>query len=170
MMKPSLAAALTLCVLTACSSKPERAPAAPPAAQRDWVAEIRRAAAAVDSAVEVTPLIDPAIGDLRERTRTHEHAGEYEQAVDALKHAMMLRPEDPSLWQWLAELSLQRRVWADAERQAERSYQLGPKLGALCVRNWLAMHAARVERGLDDSAAQARTQAAACRVPPPVRM
>jgi tetratricopeptide (TPR) repeat protein len=170
MMKPRFAALAALFVLTACSHTSDRAPPTPPPAQRDWVAEIRRAAAAVDSAVEVTPLVDPAIGDLRLRAQQHEDAGAYDDAVAALKQAMMLRPEDPSLWQWQAELSLQRRAWADAERQAERSYNLGPKLGALCVRNWLTMHAARVERGTLDTATQARQSAAACRVAPPIRM
>lgn len=120
--------------------------------------------------LEVQPLRDPQVEDLRHRAEAQEAAGEYKAAAATLDQALALVPRDPDLLQWQAELALLRRVWSQAEGLANQSYENGPKLGGLCRRNWLTIHHARRLAGNADGAAVARRQVDACTVAPPVRM
>ena len=120
--------------------------------------------------LEVQPLRDPQVEDLRHRAEAQEAAGELSAAVASLDQALALVPGDPDLLQWKAELALLRRVWSQAEALANQSYGNGPKLGGLCRRNWLTIHHARRLAGNADGAAVARRQVDACTVAPPVRM
>ena len=161
---------VALALLAGCSSDEPPPPKAPKVAQHDWVGEIRAEAENTPSAVQVLPLADPAVEDLRRSAQRFEQQGEFDSAKDKLEHAVLLKPEDPTLWQSLAELSLQRRSWDEAEQQAQKAYDLGPKLGALCVRNWLTVRAARLERGAVADAESAKAQVPSCQVASPIRM
>lgn len=164
--------ALAMAALVAgCASDP-RVRRAPEAPARDWVTEIRAEAARseAESAVRVAPLADPAIDDLKIKARKLETAGQRLEAAQALEQALALRPDDPELWQWTAELALAAREWEEAERRAQRSFDLGPRLGALCVRNWLTVHAARLERREPINAESAKAQLPNCTVKPVLRM
>ena len=88
----------------------------------------------------------------------------------ALPQALVLRPDDPTLIQWSAELALVRGEFDDAEQGAQRSYNLGPKLGEICVLNWLTIKEARSARSDAQGATSAAAQLPACQVQGPVRM
>jgi len=164
------AALVALVLLAGCSSDEPPPPKAPKVAQKDWVGEIRAQAENAPSAVQVLPLADPAVEDLRRSAARLEQNGDFDNAKSKIEHALLLKPEDPTLWQSLAELSLQRQAWTDAEQQATKAYELGPKLGALCVRNWLTVRASRLERGAVADAESAKAQVPSCQVAAPIRM
>jgi Flp pilus assembly protein TadD len=170
MTKTSLAALTVAALCAACSSTEPPPPKQARLAQRDWVAHVRAEAAQVPSAVDVVPLVDPELEDLRRAARDEEQRGEHEAAIATLDRALRLHPDDPTLLQWRAELALASAAWKDAERIAHRSYELGPQLGEICVRNWLTIEAARTERGDRPGAASAAAQVATCQVKPPIRM
>ncbi len=142
------------------------APAPPP---RDWIAEIDSEIAGARSAVDVVPLLDPAVTDLRQRAEALLKRKDYSGAAAEFEHALQLLPDDPALLQALAETQLMRQQYEAAEASASRSYDLGPKLGALCQRNWLARYAARLERGDAVGAADARARVAECQAQAPTR-
>ena len=163
-------AGLLALLLVACASpapKPAPAPAAP---ARDWVAEIRAQSAALDTAVVVEPLADPAVDDLKRRAQAAEAAGDLAAARSDYEQVVALHPDDPVAWQALAELSLQAGDWKAAARDAQRSFDLGPRSGPLCLRNWLTIRAARVETGDTFNVPSAEAQAAACAVKPIIRL
>jgi len=162
-------AVLVLALLAACSAQ-ESPPPKPRVVKRDLLVEIRSQAEALASNVQVEPLADPEVDDLRARARTEEMQGKYEVAAATIKQAMSLRPEDPTLIQWAAELALVRGRHDEAERGAQRSYDLGPKLGEICVRNWLTIKEARAARSDAQGATSAAAQLPACQVQAPVRM
>ena len=163
-------AAIASLAIAGCSTPEPPPPKAAKIVQRDWVAHVRGGAAQVPSAVEVVPLEDPGLDDLRAQARAQESRGEHEDAVATLDRALALQPEDPALLQWRAELALAAASWHDAERIAQRSYDVGPKLGEICARNWLTIEAARTERGDRAGASSAAAQVATCQVKPPIRM
>ena len=165
--------ALALFALAACS--PTSAPPSPPGNLRttpaagDMVAQVRAAGNSVD-ALDVKPLRDPQVEDLRMRASRLEAVGDYAGATQAIVQALALTPNDPELLQNAAELALYRKDWTQAEANANRSYQLGPKLGSLCRRNWTTIRFTRTARGDAAGAAEAATKVVACTVEPPVRM
>lgn len=159
-------------VLGACSSppSPQKPVASPEPPPRDLVAEVRAAGADADDALEVQPLRDPQIEDLRASATRAESAGRHAEADAFLQKALTLTPDDPELLQWRAELLLAQAYYDEAAILANRSYERGPKLGALCRRNWTTIQLAREMRQQGDEAATAAQQAIRCTVEPPVRM
>lgn len=156
--------------MVACSTPEPPPPKAPKIAQRDWVTEIRQQAKSLASAVAVDPLADPALIDLKARATEEEAKQQFAEAHATIDRAIAIHPEDPSLYQWQAELALAQRKFADAETLAMKSYEMGPKLGEICARNWLTIRAARIERKQDANAESANAQVAGCQVAEPVRM
>lgn len=169
--RPTAALALAL-VLAACSSPPapQKQAARPDAPPRDLVAEVRAAGADGDDALEVQPLRDPVVEDLRANATRAETAGKHEEADGYVKQALDYLPNDPELLQWRAELLLAQDFFDEAAILANRSFEQGPKLGALCRRNWTTIKLAREMRGNGAEATAAAQQAARCTVEPPVRM
>ncbi len=161
----------SMLALTACGPPTvNEAPATVrPMAASEMLAQIR-AAGAVGNELDVQPLRDPQVEDLRTQATQAEQAGDYPAAEHALALASRLLPGDPDLLQWQAELALVQRRWTEAETLATRSFDIGPKLGGLCRRNWSTLHFARQARGDDAGAMQAQQRIAACTVAPPVRM
>lgn len=155
--------------LAACSTT-QAPPKQSKVARRDWIGEIRTQAAKLESAVEVAPLDDPGVADLKAKARSSEEAKDYDAAAASVQQAIKVRGDDPALWQWSAELSLMRGAYADAEHQASHAYELGPKVGALCARAWLAIAASRSERGDAQNAASAQAEVPKCQIAAPVRM
>lgn len=164
--------ALPLCLaLAACSAPPatpEKAKVVVP--QRDLVAEVRASGVEAEDALDVQPLRDPAIADLRAAATDHERARRFEQADASLDAALKLSPADPELWQLRAEMALYREDFEAAEQFASSSFARGPKLGGLCRRNWATVRLAREMRGDVQGAASAGAQTTRCTVEPPVRM
>ena len=163
-----VATALAL-ALAGCGT-PKPPPKQAKVATRDWVGEIRTQAAKLETSVEVAPLADPAVEDLKAKARQHEEAKEFPAASKLIEQALGVRAEDPALWQWSAELALARLSWTEAEQRATKAYELGPKLGALCARAWLTIAASRTERKDPASAATAQAEVSKCQVASPVRM
>ena len=163
-------AALAMLALAACSTPEPPPPKKPKVAARDYVAEIRGQAAGAPSVIQVMPLADTEVDDLRREARTKEDAKDFDGAAKALERALAIRPNDPLLLQWLAELALQKGAFKDAEQYAQKSYDLGPRLGEICVRNWLTIHITRTERGDANGANSAKAQVPACQIAERVRM
>ena len=129
-----------------------------------------RAAGQLGNELDVQPLRDPQVEDLRMQAEAQEAKRDLKQANATLDRALVLSPGDPDLLQWKAELALLGRSWIVAEQLANDSFQKGPKLGGLCRRNWTTIAYARQGRGDAAGAAVARGQVDSCTVAPPVRM
>lgn len=161
-----------LLLLVACSGHEP-----PPTAQvrsepppRDLLAEVRAAAADAGDVIEVQPLRDPGVEDLLARAQQAESARKWKRAERALREALQLSPQDPELIQRHAEVLLAQRRLDEAEQLALQSFELGPKLGTLCRRNWATARLAREERGDAPGASSAIQQLERCIIEPPVRM
>lgn len=161
-------AAALAALLGACAA-PEEKPAPAPRVERDWVAEITAEAARAESAVDVLPLPDPEVDDLRRRAAEALAAGRPADAEATLREALALRAEDPGLWQALAESLLAQGRWDEADAAAARTAELGPRVGALCLRSRYTTFASRIERGDAVGAAQARMQVEECVAERPTR-
>jgi len=167
--------ALLLGTIAACSQD-----AAPPASggnlrsvlptPRDMVLQVRAAGASTSSELEVTPLRDPQVGDLLARAATLDTQSDYPGAAQAIAKALRLIPGDPELLQQAAEFALYQQDWKQTETFAQQSYDLGPKLGSLCRRNWTTLRFVRLARGDVIGVQAAIQQVNACAVEPPVRM
>jgi hypothetical protein len=120
--------------------------------------------------LEVQPLRDPQVQDLRDQAELLEKQGKTRDAEARIDQALAISVDDPDLLQWKAELALYRRAWTEAEQLANRSFERGPKLGGLCRRNWATIQQARGGGGDSVGAANAGKQIDACTVAPPVRM
>jgi Flp pilus assembly protein TadD len=129
-----------------------------------------RGAGEVGDELDVQPLRDPRVEDLRHAATQAEARGDFAGASRLLEQAAQYTPEDPDLLQWQAEMALVARDWAKAEQLATRSWDHGPKLGGLCRRNWTTRKLAAQARGDAAAAAQAEGQVAGCKVAPPVRL
>jgi Flp pilus assembly protein TadD len=167
----AIACALSL-ICAAC------APDAPPAATntrpalpapQEMLAQVRAAGADANS-LDVVPLRDPQVEDLRARAAKLETAGDAVGATQAIAQALALLPGDPELLQQSAEYALLQSDWLHAELFARQSYDHGPKLGSLCRRNWATLRFVLLARGDAPGAQNASQQIDACTVHPPVRM
>jgi Flp pilus assembly protein TadD len=129
-----------------------------------------RSAGQMGDELDVQPLRDPRVEDLRASATQAEARGDYAGAGKLLAQAAVLTPDDPDLLQWQAELALVTRDWSQAEQLATRSFDKGPKLGGLCRRNWTTLQLAAEARGNAAQATQAQQRVAGCTVAPPIRM
>jgi hypothetical protein len=129
-----------------------------------------RAAGETGRELDVQPLRDPQVEDLRAAAAAAEQRGDYAAADAALLSALNISAGDPDLTQWRAEIALVRRDWNGAEKLALESYESGPRLGGLCRRNWTTLQLARESRGDTGNAAIAQQRVGQCAVNPPVRM
>ena len=153
----ALASALLL-ALAACATKPSTdMPALPTFDAVAAVVAIRTAGSADASELDVQPLRDPQVEDLREQAAALEIRRMYRAAADALDAALAINPDDPALLQERAEAALLQHQLPDAERFAQRAFATGSKVGPLCRRHWETI--AQVRAGL--AAAPAHVDAAA---------
>ena len=172
-MRTILSATILLVLATGCTSGPS-APASsgrgsPRADPASLVASVR-AAGKTGNELDVQPLRDPQVQDLRDRAETLEAQGQTRQAEALVDQALAISLDDPDLLQWKAELAMYRKDWTAAEQFATRSFERGPQLGGLCRRNWSAIQHARTGRGDGAGASAARARIDGCKVAPPVRM
>lgn len=161
-------------LLAACGgspSSPSSSRAAPlaPSEPASLVAAVRAAGESV-AELDVQPLRDPQVQDLRDDAEALEAQRKYGQAEVRIDQALAISVDDPDLLQWKAELALYRKDWGGAERLATQSFDKGPRLGGLCRRNWATLQHARAARGDSAGAETARQKIAVCTVAPPVRM
>lgn len=158
LVKPALL--LTLLALSACASAPPPAVWSGAAADA-MVAEIRAAqtfegSKATPGELDVQPLRDPMVEDLRQQAVAHERARRFAEAAAALEQALALSPDDPALMQERAEAAVLVQDIDRAERLAREAFAIGAKVGPLCRRHWATIAVVLRER-----AQQRRGQAAA---------
>lgn len=153
-------------LLAACASAPPEPPKPPPPPPRDRVAEIRTAASATRSAVEIAPLQNPAVDLLLAEAERLELAGEHQAAVAKIDEALSIEPENPRLWQLKAEALLRSDRFLDAEKLAMKSFDLGSRIGEWCMRNWLTIAESRDALGDISTSTAARQRAQKCPTQP----
>lgn len=137
---------------------------------REMISQVRAAGVSNATELQVTPLRDPQVEDLRARAIKLETQSDYAGAAQAIAQALAIVPGDPELQQQAAEYALYQQDWTHAAAFAQQSYDRGPKVGALCRRNWTTLRFVRLVHG-DAIGVQAATQqVATCTVAPPVRM
>lgn len=157
------------CTGSTSSGGAERANAIRPGSGPTLLQQVRTAGLMGDE-LDVQPLRDPRVEDLRASATLAEARGDFAGASKLLAQAALLTPEDPDLLQWQAEMALVARDWTQAEQLATRSFDKGPKLGGLCRRNWTTLQLAAEARGNTAQATQAQQRVAGCTVAPPIRM
>ena len=156
----SLHLALVLAVLlSACAGTPQ-GPASPQ--DREVESRVRKPAKEDSEGVQVFPLQNPAVKELLADAGTAESTGEYGQAVTLLERALRIQPQDPEILQSLAEVQLQIEDYEQALYFATRSYDLGPRVGEICSRNWRTISVSREHLGDHAGSVQAEQRATAC--------
>ena len=136
----------------------------------DLIGEVRLAGIGDGESIEVRPLADPLVDDLVEAAIEQERQQDWAAADASLKQALELSPDDPTLLQWRAEMALAMGQLDAAVQLANTSWELGPRLGSLCRRNWATIGLARALSDLPEAAETARRQGDKCTPTPPVRM
>ncbi len=152
--------------LAACAAQP---PA--PVEDRSTPVDERVRAPAQDEerGLQVYPLQNPAVTELVESAREAEEAGDLDRALMLGERALRIQSRDPELVQYVAELYLAKGDWAQAESHAARSFDVGPRVGELCSRNWRTIQVAREEQGNEEGARRAGERIAGCPVELPER-
>jgi tetratricopeptide (TPR) repeat protein len=155
-------------VLGACVA-PAPQPTAPAFDAAALVQTIRAAGAASPTELDVQPLRDPQVEDLRQQAAQLEAKHMYRGAADLVDRALQLNAEDPALLQERAELALLLGEAAQAEHYAKQAIDLGSATGPLCRRHWetllqgalLRANDRVIRRGESPAQATARVEAAA---------
>lgn len=143
--------------LSACAS---RAPA--PGQGNEVDARVRQPAQQDSAGIQVFPLQNPAVKELLAEAGSAESSGDYEQAVVLLERALRIQPRDPEILQNMAEIQIRVQDYQQALNFAVRSYDVGPRVGEICSRNWRTIGVAREHLDDHDGAEQAETKAGNC--------
>lgn len=157
-------------LLSACGSAPAPKRQAVAKSSADIVASIRAAGRQDNSAVEVAPLRDPTVQHLTDKAHAEESSGQFKQAAADVDQALKVTPKSPDLLQYRAELAVRLHDYTAATRLAAQSFQLGPRLGSLCARNWQTIVEMRRLSGDQASTASASKQRDKCHVAGQIRM
>lgn len=167
----ALHAAIAVLALAACAGTPATWPALSltAATPAEMVAHIRATAGDGEGELEVRPLRDSQVEDLRERAVRLQAQGYHREAAAALDQAMALVPDDPALLQERAEAALLLGDFRKAGELADRALALGSGVGPLCRRHRATQEQVGLVRGDAAAAAEARAAIEACRVAPPQR-
>jgi tetratricopeptide (TPR) repeat protein len=156
---------LAAALLAACTTPaPVESPKRPALSPASMVAAIRAAGAREQSVIAVQPLADPGITAWRQAAQADTDAGHYDAAAAKLDQALKRSPDSPELLQDRAEVAIYQHDYALAQKLAQQSWTLGPKLGPLCARNWETMAQLRQQAGDDAGAATAQESVAKCHV------
>jgi tetratricopeptide (TPR) repeat protein len=107
------------------------------------VAAVRAAGGAAGRELDVQPIRDTQVEDLRQRAVTLEKTRKYAEAAAALDQALQINANDPALLQERAEAALLLHRLDDAERFAQQAYGGGSQLGPLCRRHWATIAQAK---------------------------
>lgn len=166
-LRPRHAVLPLLALLAACASAPEPAPPPPPrpvATPAAMVAAIQAAGEREQSVIAVHPLADPGIDAWKAAAEADVQGGRYGAAALKLDQALGRSPNSPELLQDRAEVAIYQHDYVQAQKLAQESWSLGPKLGPLCARNWETIAQARLADADDAGAATARKWVAKCHV------
>ena len=158
-----------LVLLTACGpTTPKKTTATNVLTPESMVAQVRSAGLQGND-LTVAPLRDPQVEDLRNTATQAEARKDIVAAQAAIDLALKISVMDPDLLQWQAELFLLNKNWQQAESFAQLSYNKGPKLGALCRRNWKTLSLARRAKNDVVGTQRADQQITQCTVAPQPR-
>lgn len=155
---------MIMSLLAACAS---RAPA--PDEERSVAERVRAPAPEEPRGLQVYPLRNPAVAELIEAAEQARREDDLERATLLLERALRIEPRDPELLQHMAEVKFAGQDWEQAESYANRSFDVGPRVGELCRRNWRTIAVAREQLGYRQSAHLARERLENCQVEPPSR-
>ncbi len=149
---------LVLLLLAACSA---HSPA--PVEDREINARVRTPATQDSAGVQVYSLQNPAVRELTAQAKQAEQKGDLALASAYLERAMRIQPRDPQLLQQMAEVKLQKRDYEQALNFAQRSFEIGPRVGEICSRNWRTIGVAREHLKDVSGAREAEQRAAECK-------
>lgn len=163
--RPVVSAALAALVLAACTqpSAPSQS-TRPTHSDNDMLASIRAAGEREKSVIDVNPLRDPGVASLQDAAQADVRTGQTDAAAAKLDQALKLSPNSPDLLQERAEVSISLKDYAHAEQLAKKSWELGPRLGPLCARNWQTIAELRRHAGDDAGATTADKWVKQCHV------
>ncbi len=119
--------------------------------------------------LEVAPLENPAVEMLVTQADSSREQSDLDTAAGLLQRALRLEPDNPRLWQRLAEIRLQQGRYLEAEEMAMRSLRHSARVGEWCRRNWLTLRETRRALGDPAESERAANEAVACLRPPPPR-
>lgn len=172
-------AALLVLALGACTQAPVRPPVveAPAYDPVVIVSSIRASGAATATELDVQPLRNAEVEDLRQQAAVHERGGRAGDAAAALDQALAIVPDDAAVLQERSEVALLLRDLDGAERFAREAAARGTQVGPLCRRHQetLAQLADLRARRLPDdpaharAAVDARAKRDACTIAAPAR-
>ena len=157
MAKINLLGVLVILVLAACSSQ---SPA--PVEDHEVEARVRTPASEDSAGVQVYSLQNPAVRQLTAQAEGAERAGDLDQASGYLERALRIQPRDPQLLQHMAEIKLQEEDYQQALNFAVKSYDIGPRVGEICSRNWRTIGVAREHLNDVSGANEAEARASQC--------
>ena len=156
--------------LAACQTPVPPVPAKPQVSPQQRLAAVAAAAGVDDTELDVQPLRDPQVEDLRARAQQAQAAGDYARAAADLDLAIGHVADDPAVLQERAEVALALGDYAKAETLARQAFDLGSRVGPLCRRHWATIEQSRLAREQPENAASAQAQIASCTVPGLIRM
>jgi tetratricopeptide (TPR) repeat protein len=156
---PLFAVALAVLISACASTAP--GPAAP-RQDREVESRVREPAKEDSKGVQVFPLQNPAVKELLADAGSAESEGDYGQAATLLERALRIQPRDPETLQSLAEVQLQMEDYEQALNFAMRSYEIGPRVGEICSRNWRTIGVSREHLGDHAGSVEAEKKAAVC--------
>lgn len=162
--RPVLSAALAALVLAVCTQPSAPQATRPTRSDNDMLASIRAAGEKEKSAIDVNPLRDPGVASLQDAAQADIRGAQFDAAAAKLDQALKLSPTSPDLLQERAEVAIRLKDYANAEQLAKKSWELGPRLGPLCARNWQTIAELRKHAGDDAAAATADKWAKQCHV------
>ena len=157
-------AAITV-LLAACA-------ATPPATDERRTVEDRVRAPAIENdgaELQVYTLRNPAVESLERQARTAETEGDLDRAEQLLERALRIDGRDPAALQFMAEVQLQQGRIDQAGSYAQRAWEAGPQVGAICQRTLRTLIIVHERASEWDQAQRARDRLSQCRVAPPER-
>lgn len=163
-------------LLAACARTPAPPPtpvvevdATPPTSLQQRVERVR-SQAGDGQGLDVMPVRDAQVEDLREAASEAEARGDLAGAESFLAQALRLSPDSPELLQQAAEVALLSGDINTAIERAGQAWRRGPQVGSLCRRSWGTMREAYEEARHDEGVEIATRKIEDCTVVGPVRM
>lgn len=162
---------LPVLALAACATAPAGLPsgALTTATPAEMVGYIHATAGDGDGELDVQPLRDSQVEDLREQAVRLHAQGHHRDAAAALDRALEIVAGDPALLQERAEAALLLGDYMQAGELAGRALALGSGVGPLCRRHRATLEQVALVRGDAAAAAAEKAAIADCRVAPPQR-
>jgi tetratricopeptide (TPR) repeat protein len=133
-----------------------------PVEEREVETRVRTPARQDSAGVQVRPLQNQAVVQLTDEARRAEHAGDLDQAAVLIERALRIQPRDPELMQHMAEIQLSKGDYEQALNFAVRSFDIGPRVGEICARNWRTIGVAKGYLEDPAGASEAEDRAGQC--------